>query len=78
MVVYCGFHKNSTVYNIDNNKKCYRAANQHIRLITKGSCDTGDWGNDAENNISQYYCSFSQINAALVCIRYFFLNIKIL
>ncbi len=26
------------------------AANQHIRMITKGSCDTEDWSNDAENS----------------------------
>ncbi len=24
-------------------------ANQHIRIISEGSCDTEDWGNDAEN-----------------------------
>ncbi len=26
-----------------------RAANQHIRMISEGSCDTEDWSNDAEN-----------------------------
>ncbi len=26
-----------------------RAADQHIRLISEGSCDTEDWSNDAEN-----------------------------
>jgi len=26
-----------------------KAANQHIRMISEGSCDTEDWGNDAEN-----------------------------
>ncbi len=26
------------------------AANQHIRMITEGSCDTEDWSNDAENS----------------------------
>jgi len=38
-------------------------------MIFKGSCDTDDWSNDAafqNNNISQYYCIFDQINAALV------------
>ncbi len=24
-------------------------ANQHIRMISEGSCDTEDWSNDAEN-----------------------------
>ncbi len=28
----------------------YCAANQHIRLISKVSCDTEDWSNDAENS----------------------------
>ncbi len=23
--------------------------NQHIRMISEGSCDTEDWSNDAEN-----------------------------
>ncbi len=26
------------------------AANQHIRMISEGSCDTEDWNNDAENS----------------------------
>ncbi len=34
--------------NIDNNKKCFWA-NQHIRGISEGSCDTEAWRNDAEN-----------------------------
>ncbi len=28
------------------------AANQHIRVISEGSCDTEDWSNDAENHIT--------------------------
>ncbi len=27
------------------------AANQHIRMISEGSCDTEDWSNDAENSV---------------------------
>ncbi len=27
------------------------AANQHIRMISEGSCDTEDWSNDAEIQI---------------------------
>ncbi len=23
--------------------------NQHLRMISEGSCDTDDWSNDAEN-----------------------------
>ncbi len=26
------------------------AANQHIRMISEGSCDTENWSNDAENS----------------------------
>jgi len=26
------------------------ATNQHIRMISEGSCDTEDWRNDAENS----------------------------
>ncbi len=46
----------STVLNIDNNNnnnnKCFSFANanQHIRMISEGSCDTEDWSNDAENS----------------------------
>jgi len=25
-------------------------SNQHIRIISEGSCDTEDWNNDAENS----------------------------
>ncbi len=41
--MYHGFHKNM--------KKHFSwAANQHIRMISEGSCDTEDWSNDAENS----------------------------
>jgi len=30
--------------------KCFLTANQHIRLISEGSCDTEDWSSDAENS----------------------------
>ncbi len=26
------------------------AANQHIRMISEGSCDIEDWNNDADNS----------------------------
>ncbi len=40
-----------TVLNIDdnNNKTVSWTANQHIRMISEGSCDTEHWRNDAEN-----------------------------
>ncbi len=43
----------STVLNIGNNKNnfnnnVYLTANEHIRMISEGSCDTEDWSNVAE------------------------------
>ncbi len=39
------------------------AANQHIRMISEGSCDTEDWSNDAENPAlqSKEYNTFQNI-----------------
>ncbi len=37
--------------NIDKKKW---TANQHIRMISDGSCDTEDWSNDAENKEINY------------------------
>jgi len=38
------------------------AANQHIRMISEGSCDTKDWSNDSENNsLSQEQITFENI-----------------
>ncbi len=28
----------------------FQSRNQHIRMISEGSCDTEDWSNDAENS----------------------------
>ncbi len=39
-----------TIFNIDNNQKCFLSSNQHIRMISEGSCDTEDWSNDGENS----------------------------
>ncbi len=33
-----------------NHKLVFWAANQHIQMISEGSCDTEDWGNDDENS----------------------------
>ncbi len=38
--------------NIFSNNSSW-AANQPIRMISEGSCDTEDWGNDAENSAVQ-------------------------
>ncbi len=34
------------------------AANQHIRMISEGSCDTEDWSNDAENSVLHHRNKF--------------------
>ncbi len=39
-------------------------ANQHIRMISEGSCDTEPWSNDAENS-----ALISGINNILKCIK---------
>ncbi len=62
----------TTVFNTDNNNVCW-ATNQHIRMISEGSCDTEDLSNGTEN--SAFYLNyilksitvftvFYQINAA--------------
>ncbi len=35
--------------NNNNNNTSSYTANQHIRMISEGSCDTEDWNNDAKN-----------------------------
>jgi len=38
----------TTVFNIDNNKKCFLSTKSPVR-ISEGSYYTKDWNNDAEN-----------------------------
>jgi len=45
--IYIYILSSKTDFNIDN-KKVSWALNQHIRMISEGSCDTEDWSNDAE------------------------------
>jgi len=33
-------------------------SNQHIRMISEGSCDTEDWRNDAQNPALEYFHIF--------------------
>ncbi len=40
----------TTVCNIDNDNKYLLRLNQHIIMISEGSCDTEDWSNNAENH----------------------------
>ncbi len=44
-------HKNIKQQKFSTLIKKIRAPNQHIRMISEGSCDTEDWINDAENSI---------------------------
>ncbi len=41
----------AAIFNIHNKKK---SANQYIRMISEGSCDTEDWSNDAENSAAHH------------------------
>ncbi len=44
----------TAVFNFDNIwRNASWAPNQHIRMISKESCDTEDWSNDAENLVLQ-------------------------
>jgi len=40
----------TTVFNIDNNNKCFLDHQILTLLISGGSCDTEDWSNDAEHS----------------------------
>ncbi len=42
------------------------AANQYIRMISEGSCDTEDWSNDAENSAAHHRNKL-QFNVILNC-----------
>ncbi len=44
----------TTIFNIDNIRNVSCAANQNIRMISEGSCDTEDWSNDAENSAAHH------------------------
>ncbi len=48
ITVSTNISSNSIVSNIDYN--IYKAANQHITIISEELCDTEDWRNDAENS----------------------------
>ncbi len=63
------------VFNIDLLKiNVSWAANQHIRMISEGSCDTEDWSNDAENSAllsytkKKYYYKEHSVHFFTVCI----------
>ncbi len=41
--------KEKTVFNIDNNQKCFLSSKSAYYYDFWRSCDTEDWSNDAEN-----------------------------
>ncbi len=45
--------KKKVIIKTGNNNVSW-AVNQHIRMISEGSCDTEDWSNDAENSALHY------------------------
>ncbi len=51
---------NTTVLNIDNNKKCFQ---KHIRMIYEGSWDTEDWTTCNYISPLLIYGIFDEINA---------------
>ncbi len=63
-------------YHVTFQKNQYEAAqvstliiNQHIRMISEGSCDTEDWSNDAENSALQHtVCMYVCVCVWCVCI----------
>ncbi len=61
---YCVFHqkrKKTTALHIENKNiflKKRWAANVLIWMISEGSCDIGDWSNDAENSALHYRNKF--------------------
>jgi len=53
MYLYHGFHKNFKQHNCFQHwliRNVSWAENQHVRMISEGSCDTEDWSDDAENS----------------------------
>ncbi len=43
-------NSSTTVFNIDNNQKCFLSSKSAYYYDSEGSCDTEDWSNDAENS----------------------------
>jgi len=51
--IYHGFNKNIKQLSFFSTliiRNVSGEANQHILMISEGSCDTEDWSNDAENS----------------------------
>ncbi len=50
ITVFIEILSNTTVFEICNKKNFEKQPNQHIRMISEGSCDTEDWSNEDENS----------------------------
>ncbi len=48
------------------------AANQPIRMISEGSCDTEDWSNDAENTHVTILHNITGFTVLLTSVNFFF------
>ncbi len=53
--ILCG----TTVFNIDNNQKCFLSSKSAYYNDFWRSCDTEDWSNDAENTEINYILTYS-------------------
>ncbi len=52
ITVFIEILSTTSVFEIYNNKNFEKQPNQHIRMISEGSCDTEDWSNEDENSAS--------------------------
>ncbi len=67
--IYHSFHKNITVFNIDNNQKCFLSSKSAYYYDFWRSCDTEDWSNDAENTALINY-SLTDIHIENNCFKF--------
>ncbi len=56
-----------TVFNIDNNQKCFLSSKSAYYYDLWRSCDTEDWSNDAENTEINY--SLTHIHIENSCFK---------
>jgi len=64
ILVFTKLLRSTTVFNIDNNMKCFLSSKTSIRPISEGSCDTEDWSNPSLEEIAifhklLFYCIFT-------------------
>jgi len=64
ILVFTKLLRSTSVFNIDNNMKCFLSSKTSIRPISEGSCDTEDWSNPSLEEIAifhklLFYCIFT-------------------